>query len=526
MLTRNAFIAGLFVAISASLAVAQPAAKPATEDDFYRMVTFPLPKDVVLEVGGMDWLDAEKTRLAVCTRRGEVWVLDNVYTDNPALAGTKVKVQNEDGKTVEVEATAAQIVSYKRMLFGLHEPLGMVVNPKDFPKGIYMVQRSELTRVEDTNGDDLIDMVQTFSNGWEVSGSYHEYAFGPKIGNDGQLWITLNRPFGGGQEGTAYWRGWAVKVDSKGKMTPICPGLRSPAGLGTNMQGEMFFTDNQGDHVASGKLAHIKPGVFHGNPVGLESCKHPLSNFTKPNKDYPKLDLPWAEAVPANPHLQAPAVWFPYPNMGRSQTDIVWDKTKGKFGPFAGQMFVGDLSNAIVMRVMLEEVDGEYQGVAFPFRRGFRPPVLRMEWGKDGSMFVGGSSRGWGGGAQSYGLARLTWTGKTPFEIHEMKATPKGFRLTFTKTIDQQTAKDIKSYALECWTHKYYSRYGDDQQDKQTVEIAKVEVEESGKAINLTLAKQLPYYIHALKLPGIRSTDGEPLLHNEAFYTLNRIPRK
>jgi hypothetical protein len=146
MLTRNAFIAGLFVAISASLAVAQPAAKPATEDDFYRMVTFPLPKDVVLEVGGMDWLDAEKTRLAVCTRRGEVWVLDNVYTDNPALAGTKVKVQNEDGKTVEVEATAAQIVSYKRMLFGLHEPLGMVVNPKDFPKGIYMVQRSELTR--------------------------------------------------------------------------------------------------------------------------------------------------------------------------------------------------------------------------------------------------------------------------------------------------------------------------------------------------------------------------------------------
>ena len=33
----------------------------------------------------------------------------------------------------------------------------------------------------------------------------------------------------------------AVKVDNKGKMIPVCPGLRSPAGLGTSLDGEMFF---------------------------------------------------------------------------------------------------------------------------------------------------------------------------------------------------------------------------------------------------------------------------------------------
>ncbi len=497
-----------------------------TEDDYYRMMTFPLPEGLVLEVGGMDWLDAKKERLAVCTRRGELWVLENVYSDQPSLPDSKITIENEQGKTVEVEPQPEDIVRFKRMLFGLHEPLGMIVNPgHGFPQGIYMAQRGELTRVQDTNGDDLIDVVETFCDKWEISGSYHEYAFGPKIGKNGQMWITLNRPFGGGQEGTAYWRGWAVKVDPRGRMSPVCPGLRSPAGLGANPAGEMFFTDNQGDHVASGKLAHLKPGVFHGNPVGLASCDHPKSTFQKPSKDYPKLGLRWGEAVKVNPHLQAPTVWFPYPRMGRSQTDILWDSTEGKFGPFAGQLFVGDLTNAIVMRVFLEKVDGEYQGAVFPFRQGFRPPILRMVWGKDGSLFAGGSSRGWGGGAQPYGLARLVWTGQTPFEIHQMQATPNGFDLTFTQPVDRASASKVESYGLECWTYNFYSRYGDDQQDKQKVAIESASVSDDGKTVSLVVEKQLPYYVHSLRTLGVRSAEGLPVLHPEAYYTLNRIPK-
>ncbi len=355
----------LFITVLSLTSTTIAQEKPPTENDYYRMVTFPIPQDVTLEVGGLGWLDKDQTRLLACTRRGELWVLDNVYADTPALAGQQLKVKNAQGKDETVDPSPEQIVAYKRMLFGLHEPLGMVVNPgHGFPDGIYMAQRSELTRVADTNADDRIDVVETFCDGWEISGSYHEYAFGPKLGKDGQLWVTLNRPFGGGQEATAYWRGWAVKVDPQGKMTPVCPGLRSPAGLGKSCDGEMFYTDNQGDHVASGKLAHLKPDVFHGNPVGLESLDHPLANFKLPFEKYPKKNLLWGEALKQNPKLIAPAIWFPYPEMGRSQTDILCDDTGGKFGPFAGQMLVGDLSNAIIMRVFLEKIGGEYQGAA------------------------------------------------------------------------------------------------------------------------------------------------------------------
>ena len=34
---------------------------------------------------------------------------------------------------------------------------------------------------------------------------------------------------------------------------------------------------------------------------------------------------------------------------------------------------------------------------------------------------------------ETFALERLVWTGKTPFEIHEMRAKPDGFELTFTE---------------------------------------------------------------------------------------------
>jgi hypothetical protein len=40
-----------------------------------------------------------------------------------------------------------------------------------------------------------------------------------------------------------------------------------------------------------------------------------------------------------------------------------------------------------------------------------------MCWGKDGSMFAGQTNRGWGSaGGKPYGLQRLVWSGKVPFD--------------------------------------------------------------------------------------------------------------
>jgi len=484
------------------------------EEQYYRMITFPLPEGVVLEVGGLAWLDKEKSRLLACTRRGELYVIDNPYAEEPALA--------PEGEQPAPEPF--NVVTFKRMLFGLHEPLGMMVNPKGYPGGIYMAQRAELTRVRDTDGDDRIDHVETFANGWEISGSYHEYAFGPKQGKDGKLWVTLNRPFGGEVEGKAHWRGWAMVIDKDGKTHPVCPGLRSPAGLGPNGAGDMFYTDNQGDWVAACKLSHLKPNTWQGNPLALPSLNHPRS----PMKPVPKpvSGLKMHEAKQKMPLLQLPAVWFPYPQMGKSNSDVLHDDTGGKFGPFSGQLFVGDQSRSIIVRVFLEKVAGEYQGACFPFRERFQCGVMRMCWGRDGSMFVGQTNRGWGSsGGKPYGLQRLVWTGKTPFEVHEMRARPDGFEVTFTQPIDEKTAGDLKSYAMQCWTYYHHSGYGCKPIDTHPLKITKVEVGADKKSVRLVIEGLAPAYVHELRLDGVRSADGEPLLHPIGYYTLNAIPK-
>jgi hypothetical protein len=45
------------------------------EQKFYKINTISLPDSIILEVGGMAFMDEDK--LAVCTRRGEIWIINN-----------------------------------------------------------------------------------------------------------------------------------------------------------------------------------------------------------------------------------------------------------------------------------------------------------------------------------------------------------------------------------------------------------------------------------------------------------------
>ena len=108
----------------------------------------------------------------------------------------------------------------------------------------------------------------------------------------------------------------------------------------------------------------------------------------------------------------------------------------------------------------LEKVEGEYQGACFPFREGFASAVIRMEQGTDGSVFVGLSNRGWSSlGTAAYGLQRLVWTGKTPFEIKELRARPDGFEIVFTQPVDSVSGSEAASYTMSSHTYTYHSTY-------------------------------------------------------------------
>ena len=449
----------------------------------YRLLTILEPPGVILEVGGLDVLP--DTRPIVVTRRGEVWIIDGAYDDPPFDA------------------------SFTLFASGLHEPLGARWIQDDDRGGLYVAQRGELTRLVDLDGDDRADLYETVSDGWGISGNYHEYAFGPKLDGAGRMWVTLCVGFCGSLgKSIVPWRGWAVIVNPDGTIDPVCGGLRAPNGLGRNAAGDMFYTDNQGDWVGTCKLSHLERGDWHGHPSS--------------DKWYEKAGM---KKPAGEQDYKPPAVWFPYGRMGQSASDILLDDTGGAFGPFEGQLFVGDQTNASIMRVDLERIDGVYQGACFAFRSGLDCGVNRMQFAPDGSLLAGLTNRGWGSlGGRSWGLQRVVYTGVLPFEVLHMRVAPDGFDLEFTKAVDATSAGRTDSYEVTSFTYHRHEKYGSPEIDHKRHVITSATVSADRRSVRLVVDGLRTGHVHELILSGVRSETGESLLHQEAYYTLNKKP--
>jgi hypothetical protein len=463
----------------------------AAENDFYKLTAVPFPKQLKLEISGMAALPDD--RMAIAIRKGEIWIAEKLSTGKPV---------------------------YKNFASGLHEPLGLALHKGD----LYTAQRSELTRLRDTDGDGRADEYLTHAKGWGVTGNYHEYAYGPAVDKAGNMWVALNCSIGKGPNPNNRWRGWSLRVKPDGTWAPMSGGFRSPSGIGTNLAGDVFATDQQGNWFPTCPLIHVKRGAFHGHADALQFTKLPGATF-QVKQQLPK-NLTVAEAARRIPAYQLPAVWFPYRKMGMSTTDILADSTRGKFGPFAGQLFCGEFTMSFVSRVFLEKVEGEYQGACFRFRDGLDCAALRLQWGADGSLYIGQSNRGWNSlGTKSYGLQRLQWTGRTPFEIKTMSARTDGFVLTFTKPVNRATATNPKSYTFSSYTYPFHSKYGGEEIDLKMLSVKSATMNVAGTTVYLKINGLREGYVHELHADGLRDSKGKPLLHEAAYYTLNRIPK-
>lgn len=482
------------LATLALLPLSAPAADlDAREAAHYKIITIPVPEGIVLEAGAMQWMP--NGQLAVSTRRGDIYMIDNALSDPPAN------------------------VKFHLYASGLHEVLGLTL----FNGDLYATQRGEVTRLKDLNHDGKADAFETVSDFWSIIGDYHEYAFGSKIDPQGNIWVALCLT--GSFTSEDPFRGWCLRVNAlDGSTLPTCSGLRSPGGVGTNNLGDMFFTDNQGPWNGACALKYLKPGGFMGNPSGNNWYK--LTDALGPRPADPLSGSRMHIEADRIPQLIPPAVLFPYGKMGQSASGIINDGTQGKFGPFANQMFVPDQTHSTVMRVTLERIRDRYQGACYPFRQGFGSGCLSEEFAPDGSLFVYGTDRGWGSrGGKPFALQRLVWTGKTPFEIHEMHAKPDGFELTFTEPVDNAAAEAVESYKIETYTYIYQASYGSPEVDRTHPTIKKAVVGADRKSVRLILDGLQQGHVHELHLPGVKSAAGEPLLHQDAYYTLNYIPR-
>jgi cytochrome c551/c552 len=506
----------LMVAMSGWKTEGWAQAESAKEEDYFKIMRVPAPEGIILEVGGLCTLP--NGDVGVTTRRGDVFIVENPTSPRPY---------------------------FRKFASGMHEVLGLV-----YKEGaLYCAQRGELTKLVDTDMDGKADVYETVY-AWPVSGNYHEYSFGPKLAPDGSFFVTLNLGFPEDwwhPRSFVPWRGWALNIKEDGSMEPWATGLRSPCGI-SMIDGELWYTDNQGDWVGSGSLKPIRKGAFLGHPSGLVWANLPNSPVKVRqeqilSKINPRLDvdkegrpvkppnivneqfMTQADMKQFVPELQAPAVWLPHGILGISNSEIV-KIPEGSFGPFAGQLLVGDQGQSIIDRVFMEKINGEYQGASWAFRSGFQSGIVRLAWAKDGSLMVGETNRGWGSaGEATEGLQRLVWNNSIPFEMRAVRAMPDGFEIEFTKPADRKTAEDIASYSVESYTYKYHAVYGSPPVSTQKCTITGVKVTADGMKARIVVSNLRKNFIHTITINGVQDKETFfSLVHPVAYYTLNNIP--
>jgi len=408
---------------------------------------------------------------------------------------------------------------------GLHNPLGLI---GESDSSVIISQRPEVTLVSDTDGDGKADEFEVLTDAFGMSGNYHEFHFTPVKDDEGALYFSLGTGSSGdgvrsivrgrfdqrGRPGRMHastpYRGCVMKLTKDGKTIPWSYGHRTPNGLGLDLEGNLFVTDNQGDWVGSSKLVHVKEGRFYGHAASLTWMKgfegSPLEADPK------KLAEMRSRAC----------VVFPHGSMANSPTQVLAITPEAKFGPFKGQLLVGEMNRNRIVRVMLEEVGGELQGACVPFIDGgtLARGCNRMAWAPDGSLYVGHTKHSWAGGE---GISRVEWNGEDPFEVATMKLMDDGFRFSFTKPVDRTVAGDAENWPFKRYYYQYHKSYGSPQMDEMPVEVESVEISENGKTVMVRLKELKAWHIHEVNIKGMKAQDGKPLANSYLAYTLNRL---
>lgn len=456
----------------------------ADESAYFSVEHLSPPPGALLEVGGMDFLSTGE--LVVSTRRGQVWIIENALAKDPQAARFRLYAE------------------------GLQEGLGLkVVNDV-----IHVLQRGELSRLRDLDQDGVCDTIETLSNGWGLSGNYHEFAFGLPQDAAGNFYLSLNVGFTEpkwwhGRSMVPY-RGWVMKVRPDGVAEPFAMGFRSPAGIGMDDQGNLFVTDNQGDWMPVCPLHHVQAGRFYGAPASLKWTKEYQDARSEPSV-----------ITPVDRERTPPALWLPY-KWSRSTGDMRTIPRDGSFGPYGGQLILAELTNGLLLRADLERVRGEFQGAAFLVRQQVGSAV-RVLFAPDGTLLCGLTNRGWGGLGPAQGIARVRKTDKLPFEIEHVRLKPNGFELQLSEALAVGAALLPDHFEFVAYHYDYWWEYGSPERGHRPLPVRTVAISGDRRSIVVELeGLQAGEVVQGL-IKGLVSAKGTALLHNEFHYTLNQL---
>lgn len=485
-------------------------------DDHYDIVNVPNPELVDPQYGGLD-LNADG-EIVACFHRGEVMIY------NPTTN------------------------KWRDFAYGLHEPLGIHVEKEGT---ILVVQRGEITRLHDENGDGMADYYEVVCNDWGMTGNYHEFDFGLVKDSKGNIYISLGTASNGSgvrEEIRGTWNetgglkhdaflyggkhgGWMEKkpgtprmyarVPYRGCVLQIKPGstkahvyatgLRTPNGLYMDEDDQLWVTDNQGDWVGASKLHRIQKGAFHGHAASLLWDKNP------PNVIPSHLPVEELER-----RRTKSAALLPQGDCANSVTQMLGYKSS--FGAPSAidnrSLIIGEMNHSRIVQYLPDMVNGQHQGAATHLlnTESLGMGNNRLVYTPDGkSLFVGKTHLSWPG---REGIKKVTFKNKPFLQAQSVKLTPDGFQFTFNADIEASV--DPADYLTESYWVSYHVNYGSRKNDQKTVTCKEVKID--GSVLTLILAeKPEANRVYDITLPGSISSELSGISSKRFWYTAHKV---
>lgn len=396
---------------------------------------------------------------------------------------------------------------------------------------IYVLEREGLTQLLDTNNDGEADQYNCINQSFPSNTSMLNLAY--DLGwRDGAFWAALSADvaqggysWGSSQKPTPTalpGRATMYRLNLDGTSEPWAAGFRNANGMYVNGP-DIFVSDNEGSWTPTAKLIHVKQGRFYGhrsNPVS------PIQTAANNVETRPVLWSNWDANTSAH-------------SFGRSFGNPLMLRK----GPFAGQFiipdFPPDFQQNRVIRVFVESINGELQGVAFPFiKGGTTTGPHRVKELEDGSIVVGivGSNCCWGarsGMGKGLNILRPATPATAPFEIKAIRSKGVGiFEVEFNRApVD---ANLTSKYTVRTWRNVPVETYGGGRNTSVTnATVASATVSSDGKKVTLaitglpdanTLATEQGGRVVKFVFNDLTagSTADDALWSNFAVYTLNQ----
>lgn len=410
---------------------------------------------------------------------------------------------------------------------GAYESIGMVVNS---PNEVVIGEKAGLTRLIDSDHDHWAEKRINITDKFRFNGGYHEYLHGP-IKYNGNYLFTLNlshEVMGAYKAGGRYMgsrgglRGWMLSSDEQGNTELYANGFRSPAGLALSPENEIVYAENQGEFVGTSKMFKVHKGKFYGNPTGL---------IDLPGKNVSSPDVQW-DAVKDSREL--PFVLLPHGEVMNTPGSPEFLTDKINFGPFQGQMFLGDQMQSNIYRIDSQVVDGQEQAVAIPFAEGLESGAVRIRFNPaDSSLWIGQTGRGWRAlGGQLAAFQRIVYDPSVTVDaIKTVKVTAEGFDIHFTQP--QSGADEAANIECDSWYYINSAKYGSPREGVRKEKVSSTRWNAEKTICHVTLddfkvkRAQSDHSARVFRLNLANTAYGKkhgPFL-SKAYYTLYKIPK-